>query len=313
MSINEPNGPKNEIFAVLSDGTAMQHLSKLNEKNFLLIDTGISPRVFNNWKKMGLLPQESTERKWNKFSFTEFIWLKIVQELREFGLSIEKILKVRKLLYKNPLDGVNMDELFKSYLKAILNDIETSTYTKEEKEVIKKGFEDPEAVKKTFEKEMHLLPPLLSFMVLNSIFHRRNNGIVIFSSGECREWLDEFYIIDKSFSKFLDRPHIFISLSTFIFEYLLNEKDSYSSVLNILSHEEQEIVNLLKTKELKEITIKFNKGKAYMLEATSGKEVSKDQAEEIMKNMIFKNYQSITFKTNSNKMVYIENKQKRQL
>src|SRR3954471_12465116 len=100
MSLNEPKSLNNELFEVFKDGTAMEFLHKIEEKNFLLINTGISPRVFNNWKKLGLLPQASTERKWNKFSFTEFIWLKIVQELREFGLSIEKILKVRKLLFE---------------------------------------------------------------------------------------------------------------------------------------------------------------------------------------------------------------------
>ena len=48
-----------------------------------------------------------------------------------------------------------------------------------------------------------------------------------------------------------------------------------------------------------------------MLEITSGKNVSTEDAKQIIKNMVFKNYQSINFKTNNNKSVYIENTQRK--
>ncbi|HOX86596.1 MAG TPA: MerR family transcriptional regulator [bacterium] len=71
----------------------------LNEKDNRLNIDDVTSRVLNNWEKNGLLEAERPEGKgWRKFSIMDLIWLRLVVELRKFGLPIEKIQKARKKL-----------------------------------------------------------------------------------------------------------------------------------------------------------------------------------------------------------------------
>jgi DNA-binding transcriptional MerR regulator len=293
----------------------LEYFSQINAEKFLLKETGITPRVFNSWKNLGLISMrdQDNERKWNKFSFTEFIWLKIIQELREFGLSIEKILKVKKELFDfdlmeyilSSMENKENREPFLEYMAG------SEVFTEETKASIKELFNTPELLSAV--KKSGYYMSLMYMMIFNSIIKRQNNGLVIYSSGECIPWFDEYHTLHEDSKKILERPHIFISFSTFIFDFLFDEKkEQYISPLQILSKDELEILMLLKNRELKEIKIKYDdKSKPYIVEFVSGKQVSQEEADQIMKNLVLKNYQSITFKSNNNKMVYIERTHKK--
>lgn len=58
----------------------------------------ISYRVFSHWDKNGLLPEgmRSSDLGWRKFNFIERVWLEVIKRLRDFGLSLDKIAKVRE-------------------------------------------------------------------------------------------------------------------------------------------------------------------------------------------------------------------------
>jgi hypothetical protein len=59
-----------------------------------------SSRVINNWEKEGVINKDITsEGKWRKFSKVDAVWINIVTELREFGLSLEKIKTVKSQLF----------------------------------------------------------------------------------------------------------------------------------------------------------------------------------------------------------------------
>lgn len=70
-------------------------------KAFTLKDLGISSRVLKYWSLMGILREENRAVDENhKLNFTEYIWLKIIVELREFGYPIEYIKKAKEILLK---------------------------------------------------------------------------------------------------------------------------------------------------------------------------------------------------------------------
>lgn len=52
--------------------------------------TGESYRVLNHWRTEGIIPERINTR----LSVVELVWIRIVQELRRFGLSLEAIKKV---------------------------------------------------------------------------------------------------------------------------------------------------------------------------------------------------------------------------
>lgn len=81
----------------------------LNNKERNIKFESISYRQLNSWDKVGLLTAGREGREWRKFSIMDAIWVKIIQEMRDFGMSWEKIANAKKSLeYENNLYNVPM-------------------------------------------------------------------------------------------------------------------------------------------------------------------------------------------------------------
>jgi DNA-binding transcriptional MerR regulator len=63
----------------------------LNNKERVVKLENITYRQLNSWGDEGLLTNDREDRSWRKFSIMDALWVKVIQELREFGLSREQI------------------------------------------------------------------------------------------------------------------------------------------------------------------------------------------------------------------------------
>ncbi len=71
----------------------------LNDKRYTVKDTDASYRSINHWTEEGLLDDARSEGTgWRKLSFKELIWLRVLHDLRQFGLSLEKLRETFKTL-----------------------------------------------------------------------------------------------------------------------------------------------------------------------------------------------------------------------
>jgi DNA-binding transcriptional MerR regulator len=72
----------------------------------------ISYRELNSWEKAGLLTVQREGREWRRFSIIDAIWVKLIKELREFGVTWKQ-LKVTKesLEFESKKCGVPMPML----------------------------------------------------------------------------------------------------------------------------------------------------------------------------------------------------------
>lgn len=76
-----------------------QMQAKLRNKQFPVGKTSISYRNINHWEEMGLLfDDENRKDGWRKFNIVEVVWLFIIKELREYGMSLEAIKKVKEAI-----------------------------------------------------------------------------------------------------------------------------------------------------------------------------------------------------------------------
>lgn len=77
------------------------------ERNIKL--TTITYRQLNSWEEQNLISSDREGKGWRRFSIMDALWIKIIQELREFGLPHEK-LKITKesLSYLSENCGVSM-------------------------------------------------------------------------------------------------------------------------------------------------------------------------------------------------------------
>ena len=73
----------------------------LNEERLSAKDTGVNHRVINHWDEKGIIRFKRINKTSNrKFSFVDFIWIKIVNELRSFGVKIPVIQKIAEEMYQ---------------------------------------------------------------------------------------------------------------------------------------------------------------------------------------------------------------------
>lgn len=66
-----------------------------------IIRGGVSSRVISHWESQDLLECErKNESGWRKFNLIEYVWFRIVQKLRELGLPISKIGRVKAFYFE---------------------------------------------------------------------------------------------------------------------------------------------------------------------------------------------------------------------
>jgi DNA-binding transcriptional MerR regulator len=81
----------------------------LNSKERKVTFKEISYKMLNDWEKAGLIDNKREGSEWRRFSIVDAIWLKIIQELRAFGMSLKQI-KITKesLEFQSRKCGVSM-------------------------------------------------------------------------------------------------------------------------------------------------------------------------------------------------------------
>lgn len=80
----------------------LHHLiTTMKRKDFRIEDTDQSYRVINHWCEIGLIDdsREKNAKGWRHFSGIDLLWIKVIEELRAYGLSLETIGKVKKFLF----------------------------------------------------------------------------------------------------------------------------------------------------------------------------------------------------------------------
>ena len=71
---------------------------KLNEKVLTLKDIPLTRRLISEWQADNLIdPTEG--KKWRRFSLLDVLWIQLIADLREFGLSHSKIKQVKNDLF----------------------------------------------------------------------------------------------------------------------------------------------------------------------------------------------------------------------
>ena len=120
-------------------------LVKLNERVFLKTQIDVVYSDLVNWERSNLLNigGNSDKGDWKRLNYFEYVWLKIIQELRVFGFSYEEIEQYKtQLMSEITLDEImiaskiDLDNIEEQLGKKVINDlnlIEDSGYNESEK------------------------------------------------------------------------------------------------------------------------------------------------------------------------------------
>ncbi len=278
-------------------------LELLFEKQFQLSDIGLADNIAFTWTKAGLYIEKKRTKGRRKYNAMEYVWLRMVTELREFGLPFKSIKKVKASLL-NEID-------FRAMLTEMLTAEEDSD---EEIKAIQKEMKTAFASSKELNKLMDstegkLVNSVLTMLVYMTIIAKSDVHLLIKKDGTCITFegnpMRDMFTADAMMNgPFISFPlrHI---VSEFIEKEELYELDELNNVFDLTPEEKELLINLRKER-ITNLKVKTGNESLSFNVAEKPKELQK--AKELLKELFEKNesYQ-ITYNTqNSEKEVMME-------
>ena len=288
------------LFDVI-DIPEFERLNKITaERRIPLRLTGVSPRTLTSWKQKQLFDYPDNIRV--KLNFKDFLWLKIIQTIRSFGVSLNVILPI-KILFDQELDIKNyLKEYEGKVVEGLARALKKNNYSDGElkniESIIKQ--EGLDALFKSLNFNYNLFDVLVNSLIAN----RFRVGILLLGDNTCIPWMDHFFEIDGRTSLLWQNSHLFVSFNQFLVQFLAYEKlADFLLPYEILNHDEKVILDHVRNKEYKSIEIKFNdQRKPEMLKLTK----INDPHERVIDILSRNDYAQITVTKRDGKIVNIK-------
>lgn len=261
---------------------------------FDIKDTGVSYRNVNHWDKQDLLvSQRSQEGKWRRFSFVDFVWLKVIEQLRGIGISIPLITQVKREVFIE-ITAKQFYDLFRKsqHLKDRLPE-------RGERDRLKKVLENGL-------KEWGKSISLLQLFICHTIINKTPLSLVIFSDGHWFPWDEQQGMVysNEDLERKTFDTHVQISLTGIVKSFLGDERSVYLlPQLNVLPSKEVKLLEIIHSGDYDSITIHFKNKKMKSLELVK----TQDAKRKIVDILSESDYQDIVIKSHQGMVTTIKN------
>jgi hypothetical protein len=294
-----------DYFSVLEKAPDL--FDKIQEKVFLKTEIDIVYSDIKNWERFNLLSEydESEKGNWNKISYSEYVWIKIVEQLKDFGCSNEDI-----LLLKNHLVSkfkVKDYLVLFNELKKIIGDKDFEVYDQLYTELSES---DPE-------KEFNF--NMLDILIVNVIYYGEQLSLFIrkddssfflpFSNTMLKEYSNSG--VTSLVDDFLNFPFYNIPLSNYVSKFLSNKKESENVFFTmILSEQESKLLKIIRKnfEKIKQLKVKYKTGNIELVEVTTIKKVALES--KIINHIKKADYKKITIDIANGNIVNFEDTEK---
>lgn len=281
----------------------------LRERVFLKTEIDIVYSDLVNWERSNLLNigGDSEKGDWKKLNYFEYIWVKIIQELRTFGFSYEEIESYKSKLMSKPNLGeiieagkMDIDNLEEQLGTTTVNDFNT---------IADAGYDESTDIGIS-QFELMIVRMIGTGEKWSILFFKDMPGFYFPLSVET---LKAFAKNDKSEipEELLSKTFLSISLSTIISKFLVDSENSFQrTTISILTMSEHSILKQIRKgyKNIKSIKIRFKNNQMDLLEVTSIKKVKLESR--LLEYIKKGDYQTISIDTVDGKIVNFENTQK---
>ena len=274
----------------------------INSPLFTTKDLGISRKNINYWDREGLLlSSRSKGETWRSYTFVDYVWLNIVDELRYLGCPIQVIKDLKSVLV-NPIPIVEVYKLMQQHPELYKN-LKNMEGIEEFESFIKLAdFSNTEIV-----KELDKIPyDLLRILIGDALGFRVHIALAVFSDGYCIPIYTNAKLAYKEsdLNDLTYGSYARISLSAIIWEFISDEKlQEYMPKLNLLQPGEEKLLEIIHTGDYDTITIHFKNKKMESLELKKKQDVKKKIVDILKDN----EYQDIVIKRHKGMITTIEN------
>ena len=269
---------------------------------FTISDLGVTARDATYWSKKEILPEikgGNTTRR--KYTLKQALWIKLIQQLRSFDISLRQIKKIKDHLLSS---DVNIKELIENEQVNII--LERLVDKDGQLEEYKKLMKDPSFLKELEGQNLDVF----EIMVLYTIIFRRDVSYIVTVDGYCLPYVfDKHEMMKKNLPEFgllMKSPHIVLSLSQ-AYSQLIQEwsEKKWFNEVSIVSKDEKKILGLIRDKSTKELRIMKNKNEVDRVILIKDKSIN--VIEEFANHIVRNGYQTITISTRQGKPVHFKN------
>jgi DNA-binding transcriptional MerR regulator len=275
--------PLDPFFDTNSIDKAMQLREEMSSPRFFVKDTGLKYRVINHWDEEGLIHcNRNGDGGDRKFNFADYVWIKVVEELRSFGVPIPTI----KMITDEVYEQLPMKEIYDGLAEnlSLLGDAE---YPDKEGFIAflkNKEYENADFSDFDF--------PFLHLFLSNTITGREALSIIVFNDGEWFPFIpskEQFYP-EEMLNKKKYSSHISICLLDIVFRFLSSDfAEKALKDLNLLSEKEKQLLEEIDADKYKKVVVSFKSKKQAPIELKKGKK-TKEQLIAIIRNKEYKDF-----------------------
>jgi DNA-binding transcriptional MerR regulator len=298
------------------DNIAKSHpelVKAITEKPFTVVETDVHPKLVADWNKCGLLLAPRVERKHHRLSASEFLWIKMIEKLRQFSVSYAVIGKLKDELV-TPLEfGVTdiIDD-------AQIMDVAIKVLGEQNRSIIEQGLADPKIRAEITSKFGKSAPALnyLDIIVLITLVTKQPISLILDEEEDVLIYSPIFFqtpLADEFLSHLMHSTHLSISINALLAQVLtLAPIDKVSEKLSLVTEAEAKVLEGLREQNLSSVRIRFdNDGEMDLLELTKKEKV--DERARLMELLLTKGYQQLVVNTQEGKVVHFENTRKLKL
>jgi len=274
-----------------NDFNGLELRGSLLERNIKLRDTDFKSKTFHYWKMNGLISFVA-EGKWAEISFIEYLWLKVLESMRDFGCSI----KLMQKIYYDQFIKAYEEDLSKNTL------IDNIVFYKSLSKI--RNLDEQETLRLHY-CEQTLNDPYINIILRTEISYFYQMVSVCIETGTEAGiiiYQDETYVMLGDNNMLVDRarPHIYIPISHFIADLFIDEgKVKFINQLRLFSEDELRLVKELRNNNVERVTIVYDKEarKVTKIEYDKTGLMNGDKAKEVMRILGLRNYSGIQLKT----------------
>ncbi len=306
-----------------------EYYPEIAKKKIPLSLLGISSRVYSNWKKEGLLYNNTEEivefeskRQWVYLNVFDALWLSIIAELRNLNLDLETIRELKEFLFSNvELDTNKIDSISKEdFVESIIN-----YFPNEQKEIAKQLLMTTDIfsqLDKIINSETKYFFKTIGSLISSVLVRGVPASIIIKKSSD----YIEFFIVnqekvlsleekEKNYAfysdQFANSTFINIPITPLLHNLFENENfDSYCYDYGLYTKAEKSILTALNDVDVKEIKISKHTSGAMTLNVSSQKEIKDNSAKELRKIIGLKQYEKIEVVYRNEKHLIVTNTRK---
>jgi DNA-binding transcriptional MerR regulator len=236
-------------------------LEIINEPRFYLKDIGVSGKVMNDWIKYALIDETKEKGTWRKYTLKEAIWIKLIEELRFFGIPLKNIKNIKTSFYNFNQELISESN---SYYERNAGKNEIYKSINESNKIVQKALSDEQSGK--------LLEYINPFSIIiaytlsgsmNLVFIYSNENEGFFNIGDTPLFEEEAAQQKKEFEKIIStQSFVLINIKSLLAKFFNDEKESVdvNYYLGLMNSKEKKLIEQIRSSNYSKITITLQEG-----------------------------------------------------